>query len=95
MSQNSINCFFIFSKFIYAFAFLKTRIGLNKILWCLINDVRIRICKFLFELTSLNINDETNFESEDQLNAAIEETEKKENTKKNKKEKKKKRFFFF
>ena len=44
-----------------------------------------------------SINDETNFESEEELNAAIEATEKKDNIKKNtnKKEKKKKRFFFF
>ena len=45
----------------YILAFLKTRIGLKSILWCLINDVRILICKFLLEFTSLKINEETNF----------------------------------
>ena len=40
-------------------------------------------------------NDETTFENEDELNAAIENTEKKDTSKKNKNKKKKKRFFFF
>ena len=43
------------------------------------------------------INDETQFKSEDEINEAINTTEKKDKTKTNKstKEKKKKRFFFF
>ena len=41
------------------------------------------------------INDETIFNSENELNEAIEATEKKDSSDKNKKEKKKKRFFFF
>ena len=40
-------------------------------------------------------DDETIFENEDELDAAIEDTEKKDKNKKNKNEKKKKRFFFF
>ena len=40
-------------------------------------------------------NDETIFENEDELDAAIENTEKKDTSKKNKNKKKKKRFFFF
>ena len=42
-----------------------------------------------------SIKDETIFESEDELNTAIEDTEKNDNNNKKKKEKKKKRFFFF
>ena len=40
-------------------------------------------------------NDETIFENEDELDTAIENTEKKDTSKKNKNKKKKKRFFFF
>ena len=42
-----------------------------------------------------SINDETTFQSEDELNEAIEATGKKDKNKKIKKAKKKKRFFFF
>ena len=61
------------------------------------NDIRETINQeFAGEKSS--INDETKFESIDELNQAIKETEEKENSKskENKtKEKKKKRFFFF
>ena len=58
------------------------------------SDIR-KIINEEFAGEKSTINDETIFNSENELNEAIEATEKKDSSDKNKKEKKKKRFFFF